>query len=49
MALGKPHEYGHGSLRFTLGRANTKKDIDYVMKILPGIIKKLRNISATWE
>lgn len=46
MALGRPHEYGHGSLRFTLGRANTKKDIDYVMKILPKIVKKLRNISA---
>ncbi len=46
MALGRPYEYGHGSLRFTLGHCNTKKDIDYVMKILPGIIKKLRSISA---
>jgi cysteine desulfurase len=49
MALGKPYEYGHGSVRFTLGRHNTKKDIDYVMKILPNIIKKLRSISATWQ
>lgn len=46
MALGKPYEYGHGSLRFTLGRRNTKKDIDYVLKVLPPIIKKLRSISA---
>jgi cysteine desulfurase len=46
MALGKPYEYGHGSLRFTLGRCNTKKDIDYVLKVLPDIIKKLRSISA---
>ena len=46
MALGKPHEYGHGSLRFTLGRRNTKKDIDYVIKVLLPIIKKLRAISA---
>jgi len=46
MALAKPHEYGHGSLRFTLGRRNTKKDIDYVLKVLPPIIKKLRSISA---
>lgn len=46
MALDKPYEYGHGSLRFTLGKSNTKKDIDYVMKILPPIIKKLRSISA---
>lgn len=46
MALGKPYEYGHGSIRFTLGRCNTKRDIDYVMKILPTIIRKLRSISA---
>jgi cysteine desulfurase len=46
MALGRPHEYGHGSLRFTMGHSNTKTDIDYVMKILPEIIKKLRSISA---
>jgi len=46
MALKKPHEYGHGSLRFTLGRKTTKKEIDYVMKILPEVIVKLRSISA---
>jgi len=46
MALGKPYEYGHGSLRFTLGRRNTKKDIDYVMKVLSTVIKKLRSFSA---
>jgi cysteine desulfurase len=49
MALGKPYEYSHGSVRFTLGRCNTKQDIDYVMKILPEVVKKLRNISATWQ
>jgi len=49
MALGRPYEYGHGSLRFTLGKRNTKKDIDYTMKILPDIIKKLRSISPTWQ
>ncbi len=46
MALARPYEYSHGSVRFTLGRKTTKKDIDYVMKILPGVIKKLRSISA---
>ena len=44
-ALGLPYEYSHGSLRFTLGHCNTKKDIDYVMKYLPGIVEKLRQIS----
>ena len=46
MALKKPHEYGHGSLRFTLGRKTTKQEIDYVMKILPKVVAKLRSISA---
>jgi len=44
-ACGMPYEYAHGSLRFTMGKCNTKKDIDYVMKYLPGIVEKLREIS----
>jgi cysteine desulfurase len=46
MALGVPYEYAHGSARFTLGKKTQKQDIDYVLKVLPGIIKKLRSISA---
>ena len=45
MALGKPHAYAHGAMRFSLGRSTTKKDVDYVMKVLPDIIKKLRMFS----
>lgn len=46
IACGLPYEYAHGSLRFTLGKETTKKrDIDYVMKYLPGIVEKLREIS----
>ncbi len=45
LACGLPYEYAHGSLRFTLGHCNTKADIDYVMKYLPGIVKRLREIS----
>ncbi len=44
-ACGLPYEYSHGSLRFTLGRENTKEQIDYVMEHLPGIVEKLRKIS----
>jgi len=44
-ALGLPYEYAHGSLRFTLGHCNTKKDVDYVMKYLPAIVAQLREIS----
>jgi cysteine desulfurase len=45
-ALGLSREIIHGSLRLTLGKYTTKKEIDYVIKILPKIIKKLRNLSA---
>lgn len=40
----KPYQI-HGSLRFTLGRWTRESDIDYVLKVLPGIVKKLREIS----
>lgn len=45
-ALGLPYEFSHGSLRFTLGRNTTKKDIDYTLKKLQRTVKILRQISA---
>lgn len=45
LAIGRPYEYAHGSIRFTLGKTTTKKDIDYVMRILPGVVQELRRIS----
>ena len=45
LALGRPYEHAHSSLRFTLGRSTTKEDIDYVMDVLPPIAEKLRQIS----
>jgi len=46
MALGLKEELAHGSLRLTLGRKTTKKDLDYVLKILPKIVSDLRKISV---
>jgi cysteine desulfurase len=34
-----------GSVRFSLGIYNTEDEVDYVLKHLPGIIKRLRDIS----
>ncbi len=42
LAMGLSYEESHGSLRFTFGHCNTKKDVDYIMKYLPDIIKQLR-------
>ncbi|MBR9683908.1 cysteine desulfurase, partial [Candidatus Woesearchaeota archaeon] len=44
-AIGLRDEEAHGSLRLTLSRFNTEKEIDYVLKILPKIVEKLRKIS----
>ncbi|OGF23883.1 hypothetical protein A3H66_01220 [Candidatus Falkowbacteria bacterium RIFCSPLOWO2_02_FULL_45_21] len=45
LALGRPYEYAHGSLRFTTGKETTKKEIDYAVKALKEIVEKLRKIS----
>jgi len=45
-AIKVPVEIAHGSLRITLGRQTTKTDIDYFLKVLPPIVKKLREISV---
>jgi len=39
----KPYQI-HGSLRFTLGRWTKEADIDYVLKVLPNVVEKLREI-----
>lgn len=44
-AIGLKHEQAHGSLRLSLGKDTEERDIDYVLKILPGIVKNLRIIS----
>lgn len=45
LALGLPYEVAHGSIRFSLGRSTIEEDIDYVLKILPPLVEKLRSIS----
>lgn len=49
LAMGMPHETAHGSVRMTLGDDTTEEDIDYVLEVLPGIIKKLREMSPLYH
>ena len=44
-AMGVPFTAIHGSVRFSLSVYNTDEDIDSVLKIMPGIIKELRELS----
>ena len=41
-AVGLDKKYINGALRFSMGRQTTKKDIDYVLNVLPGIVKDLK-------
>ena len=45
LAMGYKPEQVHGSLRFSLGKDNTEEEIEKVIKILPGIIQKLRRMA----
>ncbi|MFH1643206.1 MAG: cysteine desulfurase NifS [Patescibacteria group bacterium] len=45
LAIGLRPEQAHGSLRISLGRWTTEKEIDRVLKVLPKVVKKLRDIS----
>lgn len=45
LAIGLVHEEAHGSLVFTMGIQNYKEDVDYVIEVLPGVVKKLRALS----
>jgi cysteine desulfurase len=45
LATGVSYEAAHGSLRFTLGRSTKPTDIDHVLKVMPGVVEKLRHMS----
>lgn len=49
LAIGRPHEVAHGSLRLTLSKYNTEEEIDKVIEDVPQIIDYLRKISPVWD
>ncbi len=49
LALGLEPAQAHGSLRFSLGRMTTDDDISYVCKIVPDVVKTLRQMSPLWN
>lgn len=44
-AMGYQPQEAHGSLRFSLGKQTTEEEIDEVIKVLPGIVEKLRKMA----
>lgn len=49
LAIGLPHEIAHGSLRISIGKYNTKEEIDYLIENLVEIVNRLREMSPLWE
>ena len=49
LAIGLPHEIAHGSLRISIGKYNTKEEIDYLVNNLVEIVNRLRDMSPLWE
>ena len=49
LAIGLEHEVAHGSLRISLGIQNTKEEIDVLLRELPKIVDRLRQMSPLYE
>ena len=49
LAIGRPHEIAHGSLRLTISEETTKEDIDFTIDTLKEIIDRLRMMSPLYE
>ena len=49
LAIGRPHEVAHGSLRLSLCEWNTQEDVDHILKEVPRIVDYLRSISPVWK
>lgn len=49
LAIGLPHEIAHGSLRISIGKYNTKEEVDYLVESLVEIVGRLREMSPLWE
>ena len=49
LAIGRPHEVAHGSLRLSLCEENTEEEIDQILAAVPEIVEYLRGMSPMWK
>lgn len=49
LAIGRPHEIAHGSLRLSLCEENTEEEVDYVINAVTEVVSKLRGMSPVWR
>ena len=49
LAIGRPHEVAHGSLRLSLCEWNTQEEVDYMLQVIPEVVAYLRSMSPVWK
>ena len=49
LAIGRPHEVAHGSLRLSLCEWNTEEEVGIILQEVPRIVEYLRNMSPMWK
>ena len=49
LAIGRPHEVAHGSLRLTIAEDTTQADVDYIVASVTEVVEYLRNMSPLWK
>ena len=49
LAIGRPHEVAHGSLRLSLCEWNTDEDVDRILEAVPEVVAYLRDMSPMWK
>ena len=49
LAIGRPHEVAHGSLRLSLSEANTPAEVEYIVEAAREVVAYLRSMSPVWK
>lgn len=49
LAIGRPHEIAHGSLRLTLSEETSTEEIDYMIQAVKDVVEYLRGMSPVWR
>jgi cysteine desulfurase len=49
LAMNVPPDRCQSAARFSLGRGNTEEDVDYALSIIPGVVRRLREMSPLYR
>ncbi|MBR2731152.1 MAG: cysteine desulfurase NifS [Clostridia bacterium] len=49
LAIGRPHDVAHGSLRLTLGENATEEEVDFIIQSVAEVVTYLRGFSPVWR